>query len=43
VVARFVELFPGRLEKWRMSQRRPTRRRAEAMDRLLGSNQENQS
>jgi CRISPR type III-B/RAMP module RAMP protein Cmr6 len=36
VAARFTELFPEAVEKWRTSLRAATRKRVEAIDRLLG-------
>lgn len=40
VAARFQELFPETLEKWRSSQRAATRKRVEALDRLLRGSEE---
>jgi CRISPR type III-B/RAMP module RAMP protein Cmr6 len=42
VAARFKKLFPEKLEKWRANQSRATRRRVEAIDRLLGGNGESE-
>lgn len=40
VAARFVTLFPDTLAKWRTSQRAATKKRVEAIDRLLAGNKE---
>ena len=40
VAKRFNQLFPGTLEKWRSSQKAATRKRVEALDRLLRGNEE---
>lgn len=42
VAARFMELFPDALEGWRTSQRAATRRRVDAIDRLLSGGGENE-
>jgi CRISPR-associated protein Cmr6 len=40
VAARFKKLFPETVEKWRSSQRAATRKRVEAIDRLLRGSEE---
>jgi CRISPR type III-B/RAMP module RAMP protein Cmr6 len=42
VAARFKELFPGALERWRTSKRPATLKRLAALDRLLGRGRENE-
>jgi CRISPR type III-B/RAMP module RAMP protein Cmr6 len=42
VAARFKELFPETLEKWRASKKAATKRRVEAIDGLLGEGEESE-